>query len=185
MSLATAYARALHDAARESGGSSGDLDRIESHFDDLLSALDSSDDLRKLLYGPVVTSREKAAVVEDIANRGGYPSMLRHFLVLLAQKERLPALPEVREALSAVRLEAEGGVSAKLVSAEPMSEADLKTLSEAFTRKLGKKVAFRATTNPALLAGIQVTINGVTYDGSLKSQLYRLRDSALAGYAAR
>jgi F-type H+-transporting ATPase subunit delta len=85
-------------------------------------------------------------------------------------------LPEVRDTFSEVRLNAEGGVTGKLVSAEPMTDADVQSLSAAFTRKLGRKVAFRVSTDPGLLAGVRVTVNGVTYDGTLKAQLEQLRD---------
>jgi F-type H+-transporting ATPase subunit delta len=88
---------------------------------------------------------------------------------------------EIRNAYRSVRLEAEGGVSGRLVSADPLSESDIKGLADAFQRKLGKPVAFRVSTDPSLLAGMKVIVNGVTYDGTLKSQLQQLRDLVVAG----
>jgi F0F1-type ATP synthase delta subunit len=41
---------------------------------------------------------------------------------------------------------------------------------------LGRKVAFRVSTDPSLLAGVRVTVSGVTYDGTLKAQLEQLKD---------
>jgi F0F1-type ATP synthase delta subunit len=62
-----------------------------------------------------------------------------------------------------------------------MNEADVKNLAKAFSEKLGKRVAFQSSTEPALLAGLKVTVNGVTYDGTLRSQIQKLRDYFVAG----
>jgi F0F1-type ATP synthase delta subunit len=62
-----------------------------------------------------------------------------------------------------------------------LAEADIDTLTKAFSQKLGKKVAFRVAIDPSLLAGMKVTVNGVTYDGTLRSQIHKLRDHLAAG----
>ena len=185
MSLATSYARALYESAKETGANAASLDLIQTQMDSFAELLDQSSDLRKILFGPVVTSKDKVSVVDAISLKANYTKLLQQFLSLLAQKERLVALPAVRDAFTAVRLEAEGGVSGRLVSAEPMAEADVKSLSEAFSKKLGKKVAFRVSTDPTLLAGIKVIVSGTTYDGTLKAQLQQLRDVVVSGLAAR
>ena len=67
-----------------------------------------------------------------------------------------------------------------------MSEADVDGLAKAFTTKLGKRVSFTVASDPDLLAGVKVTVNGVTYDGTLRAQLEKLRDqfvSTTAGTA--
>lgn len=185
MSLATSYARALYESAKETGATSANLDLIQAQMDSFTELLDQSPDLRKVLFVPVVTAKDKVAVVEAISFKANYTKLLQQFLSLLAQKERLVAIHDVRDAFTAVRLEAEGGVSGRLVSAEPLSEADVKGLSDAFSRKLGKKVAFRVSTDPTLLAGMKVIVSGTTYDGTLKAQLQQLRDVVVSGFAAR
>lgn len=185
MSLATSYARALYESAKESGSNSGAMDDIQAQLDGFAALIDQSPDLRKALMGPVVTSKEKASVIDAIAAKAGYSKILRQFLTLLAGKERLLAVHDIRDAFSSVRLEAEGGVSGRLVSADPLNESDVKGLADAFSRKLGKRVAFRVATDASLLAGMKVTVNGTTYDGTLKTQLQRLRDVVVGGYAAR
>jgi F-type H+-transporting ATPase subunit delta len=90
-------------------------------------------------------------------------------------------LPAILESYNSVRLLAEGGVPGRLVAAEPVSDQDVQGLAQAFSKKLGKKVAFQVSTDPSLLAGMKVTVNGVTYDGTLRSQLQRLRDRLVAG----
>jgi F-type H+-transporting ATPase subunit delta len=175
MSLATSYASALYLAAKESGGTADKMDQLEKQMDALAQALENKA-LRNAFLGPIVSGAEKITLIEQLSQKAGFSKILTHFLVLLANRGRLSVFLPVCEAFSAVRLESEGGVSGRVVSAEPMSDVDVQGLAQAFGRKLGKKVAFRVFTDPTLLAGMKVTVNGTTYDGTLRSQLTQLRE---------
>jgi len=181
MSVANSYARALYEAAKESQLSAESLGQLESQLDTLQACFEESKDARIALIGPLTSTREKTALVEAIAKQYGFAPLLTQFVVLLAKKGRLPLLKEIRDAFSSVRLTQEGGISGRLVAADSMEEADIGILTKAFSQKFGKKVAFRVSTDPSLLAGMKVTVNGVTYDGSLRSQIQKLRDQFVAG----
>jgi F-type H+-transporting ATPase subunit delta len=178
MSVAKSYAKALYETAKESGQP---VEPIERELEQFGEILEKSREAHIALCGPVTAAKEKMAATEAIAQKMGLSDTARRFLSLLAKKERLSILREIHEALTEVRLAAEGGVSGKLLSAEPMSASDVEGLAAAFSKKLGKKVAFRFYSDPSLLAGVKVTVNGVTYDGTLRSQLQRLRDQVAAG----
>lgn len=184
MSVAKAYAKALYEAASE-GKSQADLakvcDQIEADLQKVVTATRESRELDIALNSPVTTAKEKTAVVNRLASAMSFSDLTVRFLTLLAQKERLVLLPELAEMFHTVRLEAEGGVSGRVVSAEAMSQEDLNGLAQAFSKKLGKRVAFQASTDPSLLAGVKVTVNGVTYDGTLRSQLEQLKTRFVAG----
>ncbi|MFL5812660.1 MAG: ATP synthase F1 subunit delta [Bdellovibrionia bacterium] len=179
MSVAKAYAKALYEAAAE-GKSQADLaracDEIEAQLTQFVSIMSSSKEAQVAFASPVTTSKDKVGLVQAVTAKVGFSPMVSHFISMLAGKGRLEMMPEVRDVFADVRLNAEGGVTGKLVSAEPMTDADVRSLADAFSRKLGRKVAFRVSTDPSLLAGVRVTVSGVTYDGTLKAQLEQLRD---------
>ncbi len=185
MSVAKAYAKALYEAARDMGANSESLAKTEQELDIIHGAISSSRDVEVVLCGPMTTAKEKLGVLEALAQRAGASKLTSEFLVLLVNKGRLSLLGEIRKAYSHVRLIAEGGVPGAVVSAEPLNPADVESLATAFTKKLGKKVSFSVSTDANLLAGMKVTVNGVTYDGSLRSQLQQLRDRVLSNYADR
>jgi ATP synthase F1 delta subunit len=181
MSVARSYASALYEAAREAKAGPQELERIEAQLDSFVGVLRASKDARVALLSPATAAKDKAAVVTEISKKVGATGLLANFLVLMARKERLGLIDEVREAFGEVRLQSEGGIQGKVVSAEPLEAGDLRGLAEAFGKKFGKRVEFRASTDPNLLAGMKVTVNGVTYDGTLRSQLTRLRDRLVYG----
>lgn len=181
MSVARAYAKALFEAAQEMKASRQDLEAYEVQLGEINRVIEISRPTRTALLTPALPSKEKVNLVSAIAEKSGMSKAVTNFLVLLARKERLNLLPEIQEAYRAVSLEADGGILGSLVSAEPMEPSDVDGLARAFSQRLGKKVAFKTATDPSLLAGVKVTVNGVTYDGTLRAQLQRLRDRLVYG----
>jgi F-type H+-transporting ATPase subunit delta len=183
MSIAAAYAKALYEIVKENEVPKGGFEQIEAQMDDFSKLLESSREIQIALLSPITTAVEKAHLVGEFSKKLNFHPLVTQFLSLVAKKGRLSLLQKIRDSFSSVRLTQEGGVSGQLITAEPMGEADIQTLTKAFSQKLGKKVAFRVSIDPLLLAGIKVTVNGVTYDGTLRSQLQKLRDGFVNGFS--
>ena len=181
MSVATSYAKALFAAAESQKATPEVLDGIEKELDSVLELLQGSKQLEMALCSSVTTMPEKVSIMTGLLDRLKPSELVHRFLLLLARKNRISVLKQVREAWFSVRLAAESGIAGQLVSVDPMSDEDVKSLAEAFSKKFGRKVSFQVSINPALLAGVKVTVNGVTYDGTLHSQLKKVRDRLLAG----
>lgn len=180
MSVAKTYAKTLYETATaQQNGHAPDLAQIEQQLEDFAKMLASSKNLHTALCSPIATAREKAAIVEALSKKAGTSELVTRFLVLLANKERLVALDDIQRAFGDARVQSEGGVIGQMVVADPadsIGATDVESLSRAFTKKLGKKVHFRVSSDPSLLAGMKVTVAGTTYDGTLRAQLQRLRD---------
>ena len=59
----------------------------------------------------------------------------------------------------------------KLLSAKPLSQDQLRAIESRFTALLGGPVRLTEETDPSLLGGVRVEIDGRVYDGSLRLQL--------------
>jgi F-type H+-transporting ATPase subunit delta len=188
MSVAKSYAKALYEVAAENKAQAEvtrACDEIEKGLAEMNGLIAANRDLKIALESPLAAAREKVAIVADLSKKLGLSDVLARFMALLASKERLRLLAEITEVFRGVRLEQEGGVPGQLISAEPISEADVSSLAKAFSAKLGKRVAFTVTNEPGLLAGVKVVVNGVTYDGTLRSQLNKLHDQFVSSMAGR
>lgn len=179
MSVANSYAKALFEAISQ-GNSPQERERLVTDFQmqmgEMRKTLSSSRQVEAALIGPLTTSKEKASLIAAITKKEDLHPMLARFFYLLASKGRLGLLAEIQDEFAAAHLTAQGGIRGKLVSAEPISQEDLQGLSHAFGKKLGKTVAFQVSMDASLLAGVKVTVNGITYDGSLRAQLDQLRN---------
>ncbi|MBC7384649.1 MAG: ATP synthase F1 subunit delta [Cryobacterium sp.] len=181
MSVSRSYATALLEAAREAGLKDSDLDQIESELSAFVSAVKTSVGLEAALTSPVISAADKASVAKAIATQMEFSKLTVQFLTLIAEKGRGPLLEAVTNAFVIARLESEGATLGHVVSADVMNQKELDSLAADFTRKLGKKVVFRASVDASLLAGLKVTVAGTTYDGSMRSQLNQLRERLVYG----
>ena len=183
MSVQSSYATALLEAALETGLKASDLDRIEQELAAFTGALERSRELSVAMASPIVSSSEKAALALEISRAMGFSELSARFIAIAARKNRVSLFSEIAHAFSEVRLEREGAILGTVVSAGALQKTDLEELSGAFTKRLGRKVVFKSSTDASLLAGLKVTVSGVTYDASLRSQLYQLRDQLVHGRA--
>ena len=184
MSVSRSYARALLEAASDNGLKAADLDQIENELNTFSTTMNGSRDLHTALTSPVVSKGDKAAIADSVSTKLGFSKLTTQFLTMVARKGRGPAIEEIAETFMAVRLESEGATLGTVVSADALKKEDLEELATSFTRKLGKKVVFKSSVDANLLAGLKVTVNGITYDGSLRAQLQTLRDRLVYGKPA-
>ena len=93
---------------------------------------------------------------------------------LMAENDRLKALPEVAHQFEVFRAEAEGKVDAQVVSAFPLTGEQEQAITETLKSKLGRKVAITTSTDASLIGGVVIKAGDTIIDGSMKSQLESL-----------
>ena len=100
------------------------------------------------------------------------PDPVGRLLTLMAEKERLPLLPQVVQSARRLALEREGGALGTVTCARPLTEDQLGRLKETLCRlhRL-KKVELEMRVDPALLGGLRLELQGVTYDKSVRGGL--------------
>lgn len=179
MSVATSYAKALFEAAQSEKLGDADLDQLEARLGEIVKTIETNRTLERVLTSPVTSSQEKIGVVQswlkvDSSDKAG--SVLLRFMETTADKRRLGQLKEILSAFRTARLRARGAIEGTIWAADPVGAEDLSALGNAFSAKLGKQVVFRVENDPSLLAGMKILVGGVTYDGTLRSQLEQLRE---------
>jgi F-type H+-transporting ATPase subunit delta len=179
MRASKSYARAFVAYAQERGLKDADLLKAQEGMLSLAEAIAGHSWLRAALMSPVTTLEQKLALSEELCARVGLDALAQNFLSLLIRNGRLEHLGEVVDSIEWVRLEAQGAVRGKLQSAQKLSPEDVQEIAKAFTSKLGKRVELGLTVDPDLIAGLKVEVQGVTYDGSLRGQLKRVRQSLI------
>jgi F-type H+-transporting ATPase subunit delta len=69
-----------------------------------------------------------------------------------------------------------GRVRATVTSAGPLSDDELGRLREALGRMTGRSIVLEAKTDSSLLGGAVTQVGTTMLDGSLRTQLLRMRD---------
>jgi F-type H+-transporting ATPase subunit delta len=168
------YARAIFELGVESG-QLVELTRQIQRFAEIYAA---NKELRVVLGNPLVSEEQRDALLKELGQRIGAGEHALNAVLVLAQRRRLPALPDVARRLGELNDEKAGVVRAKVISATPLSEDFYQRLGQTLEAGLKKRVMLEREHDPSLIAGIITKIGDNTIDGSVKGRL-AARESSL------
>ncbi len=169
--LAERYASALFDLAEEARA----LDEVAGALKELRAMLAASADLARLVRSPILSRAEQAKALAALAESAGFPSLIRDFLGVVARNRRAFALPAMIEAFLSKLAARRGEVTAEVVAAQALGEAQRERLLEELRLSAGRRVAVDIRVDRGLLGGIVVKLGSRMVDASLKGKLERLR----------
>jgi F-type H+-transporting ATPase subunit delta len=165
------YATALTDIVLEQGAA----DPATKQLEDFRAAYAESAELRNFLVSPAVTREAKHKVIEKVAARLGASKIIRNFLFVIVDNQRIQLLPEIVESFEQVLRQRQGVAEAAVASAFELNDNQKTALVGTLERLSGKKIQAKYSLEPGLLGGAVVRIGDTIYDGSLRSRLNQLR----------
>ena len=149
-----------------------DEDSIESVLSDSKIAaaiLEDNSEYIKLLDTPAVSNEEKIRLIDEAFGTLGYSVI--NLLKILAQKKAVYKFREVFAAFFKAYDEEMGIERVEAVTAVPMSEEQIKKMSDKLAAVTCKKIIIKNTVSPEILGGVKLRYSGIQLDGSVKSRL--------------
>ena len=169
--LASRYARALLGAVREPEA----REATDAFLRTLAEAVESSDTVRASLFDPAVPRSVRIGSLQSLAVSAGMDETVSRFLMLLVERGRLSALPAIAQVFHELRESEAGILPAEVTTAAPLT-SDLRGRIEAALQKAsGSKVRLICRVEPSILGGAVARVGTFVFDGSLRTQLARLR----------
>jgi F-type H+-transporting ATPase subunit delta len=165
------YANALADVALAQGAADPALKQLHEFRD----AYAESAELRNFLASPAVEREAKHGVIERLVARVGASKIIRNFLFLVADHNRMHILPEIVESFQEVVRQRQGIAEAEISSAIELSATQKAEFAFTLERMTGQRVEPKYSVNPELLGGVVVRIGDAIYDGSVRNRLNRMR----------
>lgn len=165
------YATALADIVLEQGAA----EPAGKQLQEFLAAYNESAELRNFLGSPAITRENKHGVIEKLIARLGSSKIIRNFLFVISDNQRIHLLPEIVNTFEEVLRQREGVAEALVISAAEMNEKQKTELVRTLERLSRKKIYPKYRLEPKLLAGVMVRIGDTIYDGSVRTRLNQLR----------
>lgn len=172
MQVATRYARALYNLAKEKN----EQDVVFDQMRVLSEAFTGDKDIANYLESRLIPTTEKAKAIEKLVSSVALAGTLKNFLLLLANKNRLPLFAEIVSAYQVIADEAHGVTRGVVRSATVLGPEERKQISELVSRATKKQVILTYKEDPSLLGGLVAEVGTYTFDDSLISHLKRMNE---------
>jgi len=169
--LATRYARALLGAL----ASPAEQNLADEFLTALAKSMTQDAELRGFFLDPASPASAKKSLLTTLCAARNIPDRVKTFLEMIVENARLGSLPSIAEVFHLEREAGQGMVSATLTAAAPLTPELKDRAVFALEQLSGRKVNLTIEVDPGLLGGAVAQLGSTVYDGSLKTQLARLR----------
>jgi F-type H+-transporting ATPase subunit delta len=173
--LAKVYAEALLGSATQGNAVESVLEEFDSLINDVFAAEPLLEDM---FCTPVVPAKVKEAGLERVFE-GRASELFRNFLQVLNHHNRLDLLRLILKALHQLVDDRNRRIRVRVRSAVPLSDAHRARLEQAVRNNLKLEPVFDETVDPELLGGLIVRVKDWQFDGSVRSQLTKLRNQLI------
>jgi F-type H+-transporting ATPase subunit delta len=95
----------------------------------------------------------------------------KNFVQLLIENDRLDLLPEIASQFEQLKSDHEGVADAEVVSAFPLSDAELNHLTAMLEKRFKRKIKPTVSIDKELIAGVKVTVGNEVLDASVRARL--------------
>lgn len=173
--IAAIYAQALLAATEKAG----QTDAVLEEFDALVSEiLDRFPNVESVLRSSFVSDDDKAGIIDR--SLGGRASpLLVNFLKVLARHGRMELVRLVQRETHRELDRLRGRQAVELVTATEIDDATARRLVATIAGALAGQAVLQRRVDPSLIGGAVVKIGDKVYDGSVATQLAKLREKII------
>jgi len=168
--VATRYAQALLDTSRKADA----LDGVAESYAAVVGLYAQRPDLESFLEGPQVSHQEKDQLLDNVFGEKIEPVLL-HFFHLLLSKGRIEHLVDIQAAFQDLVEIDQGFVRARVVTAVPLPEDLERDLTDKLASLTGKKITLSKRVDPTVVGGVRVSMGDQVIDGTIQTNLAKMR----------
>ncbi|MCT1532920.1 ATP synthase F1 subunit delta [Sphingobacterium daejeonense] len=167
--VASRYAKSLIDLAQEHQN----LDAVKADMSDVVAVIKSNTELQAVLNNPIIKTDKKLAILKALFQDKVKPEILEFFNIMVrkgrAELVYATALEFIRE-----YNEVKGIVNAEVISATPLSEANLQALKQEIASQINAEVILANKVDKSLIGGFVVKVGDKQIDASIQGKLNKL-----------
>ena len=175
--VARRYAKALIDLAARDDQVAEIGDQLQQHRD----LFQAHDELQRVLWHPSIPADIKATILTALLDRSEPSPLLRNFIILLLEKDRLRHFDLICEAYEQMANARLRRVVAEVITAIDLNDDQQQAVAQKLREATQQDVLVETRLDPSILGGVVVRINHIVLDGSLRGQLARLRQELIGG----
>jgi F-type H+-transporting ATPase subunit delta len=173
LTLARKYARALI----EIGLQERNYEALGKDLEKMADLIKANKELKAVLLSsayPVVTRKAITKVITEVS---GLHKSTIDFIDLLIERERMDHFPEIARSYESLCDAVSRRIRATLVTAMGFPPELVRAIKSQLESSTGKEVILSVEEDASLIGGVLTRIGNVIYDGSLKTQLAKVKEN--------
>lgn len=176
--VAHVYAKSLFELAQKQGGNEGAA-AIGQELNDVCEVARSDAKIREFITSPIIDPKRRAESLKK-AFGGRVSNTLLNFLLVVNHKGRLAELFSIQQAFDSLLDHAFGRIEVDVFTvAGHVDAATASVLQEQLRKALGKDPVLHHYADPRMIGGVKLRIGDQLIDGSVASQLRRMRQALI------
>ena len=172
--VARRYAKGLLEAV--SATTPGQERAVGEELSRLVETIDGHGGLKLLVVNPAISEQQKTAILGKISATIGVGTIVRRFIDVVAEKQRLDHLALIAKVYGTLVDEHLGVVTADITTSVPLNPGQVAQLESSLRGATGAEVRINRHTDARLLGGVVTRIGDTVYDGSVRGHLARIRE---------
>jgi len=171
------YAKALLSLGREDGryAEYGQSLQEFCHF------CSQNDEFFQVISNQIFTIEDRKQILSVILEKTSYPEVVKNFLKLLLEKNRVGVLKDITEHYSKLTDELSNITRAEVITARPLKKDALERLVQALKSLTSKEIKINVMEDASIMGGLIIKTGDLVLDGSVRTQLEGLRESLKRG----
>ncbi len=165
------YAQAMFMIARENGA---EKDFIDS-FDLVSESFESNPSYMDFLSSVNISKKERTDAIDE-AFKAHVPELVLSFLKILCEREKIRAYGECVKEFKMLYDASVKSVTAKVTSAAPLDEEQKAKIITKLEAMKGCTAVAEFLTDPSLIGGMIIEMDGCVIDSSLKTRLSEVKE---------
>ena len=171
------YARALFDVVKQEGGN---LEQVETDLQQFVDLFTQYPALASTLGNPAIPASKKQAVARALIERAGNLSpVLSKTILMLGDRDRLMLLPQILRLYRERLMDHRQVIRGEVTTAAALSPDKLRSLEQGLQQATGRKVILESRVDPSIIGGVVTRLGSTVYDGSVTTQLQKLKQSLI------
>lgn len=171
------YARAIFDVALKEGI---DIEKAQADLQQFVDLFAAHPVLTSTLGNPAIPASKKKALVSALVTRAGnLTSVVSKVILLLADRDRLLLLPDILRIYRERVMDHQKVIRGEVTTAVPIAADRLRALEQGLQKATGRTVILESKVDPSIIGGVITRLGSTVYDGSVTSQLQKMRQALL------
>ena len=169
------YAKALIEIAQEEKI----YKEIGKELRSISSVFAANPELKKFALNPMYRLEDMHSLIKRVADALEISDTVKRFLAILTDTRGIGIIEEISAAYSILEDDLSGRIKATVESASELDDRHIQEITKKLKQLTGKDIVLTVEKKPALIGGLVFRIGNTILDGSVKTQLERVKEKII------